>query len=456
MPRSGPSNIYTLPPIYLAVPGTPIIVDQHNTPLEDIADTFNEAWPVNFGGTGGTSPITAWDAINARGADIATAGTIDLTLATGPNLHLTGTATVTTVSLADGAMRFVTADAAFQLTASATLVVNGSTTASYITSPGDLLVFLGNAASVTRVWSLGATSGALFGYTTTATAGGTTTLTASSGYQQYFTGASTQTVVMPVTSTLSLGRSWRIVNNSTGPLTINSSGGNTILFVYPDSEAIITCILLTGTTAASWSYRSASQPLGNIYLVTGSHIENTSGNLTLAWNSGALVLGGIAVDLVLDLSAANAGQVAFPANQNPSADANTLDDYEEGTWSPTMTFNASSTGVTYSTQLGYYVKIGQFVDAYGRVTLTSNGTGVGAARITSVPFSSLSTTTTHPGTMRVGTGASAATGIKPVMNSNATTVDLVIPGATADITATDTNVTDTFSADFAVDYRAAA
>ena len=56
------------------------------------------------------------------------------------------------------------------------------------------------------------------GYTTTATAAGTTTLTVASAQQQYFTGSTTQTVVMPVTSTLVLGQSFTIINNSSGVL----------------------------------------------------------------------------------------------------------------------------------------------------------------------------------------------------------------------------------------------
>src|SRR5437762_7853966 len=43
------------------------------------------------------------------------------------------------------------------------------------------------------------------GYTTTATAAATTTLTSASTYQQFFTGATTQTVQLPVVSTLALG-----------------------------------------------------------------------------------------------------------------------------------------------------------------------------------------------------------------------------------------------------------
>src|SRR6185295_5390267 len=57
-------------------------------------------------------------------------------------------------------------------------------------------------------------------YTTTATAAGTTTLTVASTAQQFFTGTSTQTVVLPVTSTLVLGQIFRIVNNSTGTVTV--------------------------------------------------------------------------------------------------------------------------------------------------------------------------------------------------------------------------------------------
>lgn len=60
MPRSGPpSYTYTLPPIYLAVPGTTITAAQHNDPLEDIASTFNTIQPVVWGGTGSSNEAGA-------------------------------------------------------------------------------------------------------------------------------------------------------------------------------------------------------------------------------------------------------------------------------------------------------------------------------------------------------------------------------------------------------------
>lgn len=50
-----------------------------------------------------------------------------------------------------------------------------------------------------------------------------------------------------------------------------------------------------------------------------------------------------------------AGQLAFPAVQNPSSNANTLDDYEEGTWVPA---DVSGAGLTITVSRASYVKVG--------------------------------------------------------------------------------------------------
>jgi predicted RecA/RadA family phage recombinase len=102
------------------------------------------------------------------------------------------------------------------------------------------------------------------GYTTTATAAGTTTLTAASTQQQFFTGSTTQTVVLPVTSTLVLGQSYYITNNSTGLVTVQSSGSNTIRLVAANSTLIVTCILTSGTTIASWSAEHVGNAGGSL------------------------------------------------------------------------------------------------------------------------------------------------------------------------------------------------
>jgi len=108
--------------------------------------------------------------------------------------------------------------------------------------------------SVSPTISLPAIDNIKLGYATTATAAGTTTLTSASAYHQYFTGVTTQTIQMPVTSTLALGSSYHIVNNSTGNLTLTSSGGNTIGTVLPGTTTHITCIDTTVSTAADWDF----------------------------------------------------------------------------------------------------------------------------------------------------------------------------------------------------------
>lgn len=94
------------------------------------------------------------------------------------------------------------------------------------------------------------------GYTTTATAAGTTTLTVASTQFQFFTGSTTQTVVLPVTSTLFTGLTYTVSNNSTGVVTVQSSGANNVLVMGPQSTARFVCILTSGTDAASWSVQT--------------------------------------------------------------------------------------------------------------------------------------------------------------------------------------------------------
>jgi hypothetical protein len=73
--------------------------------------------------------------------------------------------------------------------------------------------------------------------------------------------------------------------------------------------------------------------------------------------------------------------VTFPATQVPSADANTLDDYEEGTWTPTL---SGPTSVSYVERQGFYTKIGNMV--YLKFNIRGSWTGSGQAVISTLPF----------------------------------------------------------------------
>lgn len=120
------------------------------------------------------------------------------------------------------------------------------------------------------------------GLTITATAGATTTLTVASTGQQFFTGTLTQTVVLPVVSTLQLGQGYFLQNSSTGTLTVNSSGGNLVTTLVSGASATITCISLTGTSAASWQGSGGS----NVSIASGK-VLTVSNSLTLVGTDGS-------------------------------------------------------------------------------------------------------------------------------------------------------------------------
>lgn len=109
-------------------------------------------------------------------------------------------------------------------------------------------------------------------------------------------------------------------------------------------------------------------PTLNSYTYAGL-ITNGSGVIT---TSGSLPLTGGTLTGLLTTN----GQIQFPATQNPSADANTLDDYEEGTFTPYI-FGTTTAGTgTYSFQEGHYTKIGNVVNFRIKVQVDShNGTG---------------------------------------------------------------------------------
>jgi hypothetical protein len=79
-------------------------------------------------------------------------------------------------------------------------------------------------------------------------------------------------------------------------------------------------------------------------------------------------------------------QIAFKPAQDASADVNTLDDYEEGTFSPTFIGVGGQSGQVYSAQVGWYTKIGKMVVFGGRVTLSTLGTITGVLGIGGLPF----------------------------------------------------------------------
>jgi hypothetical protein len=132
--------------------------------------------------------------------------------------------------------------------------------------------------------------------------------------------------------------------------------------------------------------------LGSGTFTIASPNSNTSRTLTLPDNTGTIVTQNSTPAFASTIgvggatpSTSGAG-ITFPADVSASTNANTLDDYEEGTWTPTLNFSGNSAGMTYSVQLGRYIKCGNIVTLAFRIRLTAKGSSSGGLRLGSVPF----------------------------------------------------------------------
>jgi len=151
-------------------------------------------------------------------------------------------------------------------------------------------------------------------------------------------------------------------------------------------------IALRGASGSSGSieYYNALTKLADIYVDTNKDIVFRSGT------GGATEV--MRIDSVGNVELKTGNLVIGTAGKgidfSATADGTTmtselLDDYEEGTWTPTITLHSSAPSATYSHQVGTYTKIGNIVTIYGDVIWTSLSGGSGNARIV-LPFTAIS------------------------------------------------------------------
>lgn len=191
-------------------------------------------------------------------------------------------------------------------------------------------------------------------------------------------------------------------------------------------------------------YASSASQLGRIAAVAVGQVLKSAGTGTVpAWTAVPLVDG-----------------VAFPATQVSSADANTFDDYEEGTWTPVLGGSGGTSGQTYGVQTGSYIKIGRTVHAWCYIELTAKGTITTSVQMQGLPFATANVANTFsPALMPYfNTLATnwAALGGYASPNTSAVFVQGVSAPGTTTVSLTTTDIADTTALMFAIDYRAAA
>jgi hypothetical protein len=168
--------------------------------------------------------------------------------------------------------------------------------------------------------------------------------------------------------------SW--INTPTGSGGISFSGSTTNgIATYSNSTTA------TVSSAFTISGNKLSAPVGSvsapsIEVGTVGGLYAASGGILLAHN-GADAIG------VSSASIVNYKLTQFNSGLKFGSTGETLNSYEEGTWTPVM-FQSSSPSVTAT---GYYIKIGKKVTAFFTLVCTAGGSAeISNARISGLPF----------------------------------------------------------------------
>jgi len=141
--------------------------------------------------------------------------------------------------------------------------------------------------------------------------------------------------------------------------------------------ALVDCNSLTTGQIAKFTSGSDDNSTRNLVHIINDHAS--------ADNTVGLLIQQDGADASIEL--AGNGSIKFPGTQGASSDANSLDDYEEGTWTPTITFGGAAVSVSYGSVVGHYTKVGRVVYISGFITLSDKGSSTGQAKVSGLPFS---------------------------------------------------------------------
>lgn len=184
-------------------------------------------------------------------------------------------------------------------------------------------------------------------------------------------------------------------------ITSTSAGASTIALSLQNASNTVSSetVLDFVTNNSGAGIRSAQ--------ITAINTDGSTGvNMLFKISNGAapveamriLSVGGLQLTRGVAVGGATPGTsgVAFPATAVAVADANTLDDYEEGSWTPVVTFTGGNGDLTTSEAVGVYTKIGRLVQIAFNVEF-SETTALTNLTITGVPFTSGGGTRTFVG-----------------------------------------------------------
>jgi hypothetical protein len=135
-------------------------------------------------------------------------------------------------------------------------------------------------------------------------------------------------------------------------------------------------VIVAGDTSGSVTLQAPA--IAGSTVLTLPTVSGTMATLTTPSFTTTIGVGGATP------SASGAG-ITFPATQSASTDANTLDDYEEGTWTATLK-GGGADPTTPVTATGIYTKIGRSVTVSVYFDNVNTTGASGEAYIAGIPF----------------------------------------------------------------------
>lgn len=254
----------------------------------------------------------------SQGADVASTGTVNLDTATGDYVNITGTTTITAVTLQQGRQATVNFTGILTLTNGANLILPGGL--NITTAAGDVAVFRGEAASVVRCISYTKANGGPVINSASAVAAnvqaaGYTLLGSDKGnIVSLSSAASASTFAFAAAATLGAGWFCYIANNSSAELTVDPNAselidGITAYKMYPGEVRLVQCsgtafttIILNGGAATFNSSATWQRPPGYTSFSVHLWSSGQSGAARLTTGNAAGGAGGPYTNLVLEAS----------------------------------------------------------------------------------------------------------------------------------------------------------